>query len=197
MNMFPAQPGTVMRQYDADGDHTETPVVGWVHIQGSIVFPVFCVPGLSAGPGSAIWIPSSVETSSGYWCYPHKGVVTSDETKLEGMISEALGEEEEKAPAPKNAPVTVEGKPDTRPLSFGAKTYNTKSFWHWETANAIFEIEGKEVYPSDPRVVKIKRDEYAKLKRDGAVKIDPHSGLINEDSAAPEDDEEDDVAGLI
>jgi len=207
MNTFPALPGTVIQQYDADGDFTETPIVGWQHVQGNMCFPVFPCGNRSVGPGTVIAIPNG----SGRWHFVHPSSQTSsdDVFYIKQIVADALGAAEESGevaaattkPGKATTPVQPDGKPDTRPLKFGAETYKTKSFWHWEIANAVFEIEPENVIPKDPRVVKVKRDEYAKLKRDGAVKMDPHSGLIHEEKPAepeaPAEDDEDDVSGLI
>lgn len=198
MNTFPAQPGTVLLQYDADGDYTTTPIIGWQHVSGNMCFPVFPTGSRSVGPGSVLAIPNGDDF---LYVHPTTQKCSSDLDFMSGIVSESLGDAEESGEAPAattkpgkpSAPITADGKPDSKPINFGAQTYKTKSFWHWPVANVVFEIEGEHVVPSDPRVVKIKRDEYAKLKRDGAAKIDPHSGLIHGDTEDPSPEE---AAGL-
>lgn len=196
MNTFPAQPGTILRQYDADGDYKDTPIIGWQHIQGNMCFPVFPCGARSVGPGSVIILPVN-EWIPEMFVHPSSQTCTTERDEIEGIVSEALGAAEEAGETPaattKTIAVQPDGKPDTKPINFGATTYKTKSFWHWQAANVVFEIDGEQVVPSDPRVTKIKRDEYAKLKRDGAAKIDPHSGLIHGDSEDPTPEE---AAGL-
>lgn len=200
MNTFPALPGTVLRQYDADGDYKDTPIIGWQHVQGNMCFPVFPCGNRSVGPGSVLIIPVN-EWVPQMFVHPSSQTSTEDEDEIKQIVADALGAAEESGevaaattkPGKAATPVQPDGKPDTRPIKFGAETYKTKSFWHWELANVVFEIEPENVIPKDPRVVKVKRDEYAKLKRDGAAKIDPHSGLIHGDTEDPTPEE---AAGL-
>lgn len=202
---FPAAPGTLMLAYHPDdGKVSLTPIVGWANPTGLMAFPVVAVGGRSMGPLQAI-----EHGPEGLVSYPTASLVFRDRLEWakymrQNAPSDADGGHEEpsveemaeEAGTASHGADKGEGGPDTKPLIFGKKTYSTKSFWHWEAANAVFEIEGGEVYPNDPRAVKIKRDEFFTLKRDGAVKIDPHAGLIL-DSGEPEEPEasEDDEAG--
>jgi len=197
MNTFPASPGTYLRQFDADGDYTDTPILAWQHISGNMAFPIFPVGNRSVGPGSLIYIPD------GMWSHPSSGTVLEDWTDARAHVADFMeqhpAEPRMEKPLPKDVPVQPDGKPDLRPLHFGEQSYKTKSFWHWPTANVIFEIEGEQVYPSDPRVVKVKRDEWAKLKRDGASVIDPHHGVVQEPDEQDEqpEAEEDDFSDVV
>lgn len=55
----------------------------------------------------------------------------------------------------------------TTPVTFGLGVYKNKSFWHFKTAKAefLFELEGGETYPDDPRVRKITRAEFFSARR--------------------------------
>lgn len=187
MNIASAAPGTTLRRWDADGNTTDIPIVAWTHVQGNMAHPIFPVPGISVGPNTAIFFFESLADDNGLWLHPASGQTVDTADEIEAIVIEALGS------------IDLEGKPDTRPIHFGAQTYKSKSFWHWPTANAIFTVEGEEVYPSDARVIKVKREEWAKLKRDGAVVINPHDGLITEEAEvdAGEEEEEDDYRSLI
>lgn len=169
MNLIPAAPNTRIVEYPSA--ETVAVVVGFIHVQGTRVDPVTAL-----ARGSAIYAHEAIQFADNSLDYPAKGL---------HFPSYADWEEYMSANAPKKEVPVDSPAVDTSPLKFGEKTYNTKSFWHWDLANAIFEIEGGQPYPNDPRAVKIKREEFAALKRDGAVKVDPHVGLIIEDDPAP------------
>jgi hypothetical protein len=196
MNMTPALPGTFLREWDADGDTRDTPIIGWTYVTGNMGFPIFPVGGRSVGPHALIFVPvGDPDMNIGLWCHPSSQLATGDYAAAESVVVAAM--ETVGAPEPdlKDRPVDPAGQPDMKPIHFGAATYKTQSFWHWPTANAIFKIEPEHVIPSDARIVKIKRDEFAKLKRDGASVIDPHNGVISdtppEEPAAEEAGDED------
>lgn len=183
MNVFSAPAGT----YLTHRDHGRLAViVGFAYVQGNLAFPIFAVPTKSGvGPLEAI------EHPDGAVSYPAKARTFESVTDWMSFV-EDLDDETAEAKKP------VEGtKPDDSPIKFGTKSNKTKSFWYWPTANAVFEIEGEAVLPDDKRVEKIKRDEFFNLKRDGAVKIDPHAGVIVEEGGthpADEEDEDDDAS---
>ena len=187
MNMSPASPGTFLREWDADGDTRDTPIIGWTYVTGNMGFPIFPVGGRSVGPHALIYVPDEAG-SDGHWCHPSSQLCSQDYDAIESVVVAAM--EAVGAPEPdlKERPVDPAGQPDLKPIHFGAATYKTASFWHWPTANSVFTIEGGQVIPSDPRIVKIKRDELAKLKRDGATVIDPHNGVITEEPEQPAED---------
>lgn len=200
---FPAAPGTLMLSYHPDdGKVSLTPVVGWSSPTGLMAFPVVAVGGRSMGPLQAI-----EHGPEGLVSYPTASLVFKDRIEWarymrqnspadaeDGNEEPSVEEMAEDAGTASHGGDKGEGGPDTKPLVFGTKTYATKSFWHWESANAVFEIEGGGVYPNDPRAVKIKRDEFFTLKREGAAKIDPHAGLILADSEQePEAGDENDL----
>lgn len=170
MNLIPAAPGTRIVEYPSN--EVVAIIVGYIHVQGTRVDPVTAL-----ARGSAIYAHEAIQFADGSLDYPAKGLHFERYADWEEYMS---------ANAPKKEVPVDSPAVDTSPLKFGDKTYNTKSFWHWDLANAIFEIEGGQPYPNDPRAVKIKRDEFAALKRDGAVKVDPHAGLILEDDPKPE-----------
>lgn len=195
-NQFPAQPGTVVRQYDDDGEYRDIPVVGWMNITGQLANPICPVPGVVVSKNSLIVIPAAGEW---FWCHPDSGKVFTTGDAAEEFVGDYLAENPMPKPMERGAEPTKDQYakptpgPDTRPLHFGNQTYKTRSFWHWPDANAVFEIDGEQVYPSDARAVKVKRDEYAQLKRDGAVVIDPHAGVIEENEPGAEEDDFSDV----
>lgn len=207
MIVIAAQEGTNHLQYKA-GEIHYTPIVGWSYIQGRLAFPIMAVPGRSEGPFSGI------EHPNGMISYPHEARVFDNrddwfehvETLPEDTKEKPAPElTVEKAPAPK-APAAPDGDYDRSPIKFGGQRYKTKSFWSWPAAHAVFEIEPEEVIPSDKRVEKIKREEFFDLKRNGATKIDPHFGIVEDDPApedlaaaneAVEEDEETDLSDLI
>ena len=203
-NQFAAAPGSVLRQYDEDGDHRDYPIVGWSNITGYLAMPILTVGGQTVGPGSIIitehneWVPLLFSHQS-------SGMVFDNEEAARDHVAEYLTEHPmpeiperaSAAPAATTA-ATNSPRPDPRaPLHFGAKKYATKSYWSWPGQNAVFEIEADAVYPSDDRVKKIKRDEYAALKRDGATKIDPHAGEIIGETEAPAEEAEESAEDLI
>lgn len=199
INVWPASPGTVVRIFDADGDWTDTPVVGWISIApGNMAQPIMPVGNRPILPNTVIITPGN-EWQPEHFTHPSSGNVFNDWDACRDWIAGHL--EENPVPAPTeraDATKTVNVAPNPRaPLHFGAQTYRTKSYWHWPDQNAVFEIEGESVIPSDSRVKKVKRDEWNVLKRDGATVIDPHAGEVLEEAKtestpqAPAEDESD------
>jgi len=184
-NQIAAAQGTVLRQYDEDGDHRDYPIVGWWNLTGQLAQPLIPVPGILVGPGSLIIVPHN-EWVSHIFCHPASGMAFIEEEAAAEFVGNYLTEHPLPKPAEKASPTAAKSNAPqsnpTAPLHFGAKVYATKSFWHWPDQNAVFEIEPNEPYPNDPRVKKVKRDEYAIFKRDGASKIDPHGGEVLDDA---------------
>lgn len=199
-NQFAAQPGTFLRVWDADGDTKDIPIVGWMNLTGQLALPLTPVPNPGTDKNSMIVIVTPGEE---FFCHRATGTIccNSDDAGeyMAGYLEEhPIPEPTEKGDASVKSSDPQPG-PDTRPLHFGSQTYKTKSFWHWPDANAVFAIEGEQVYPSDPRAIKVKREEYAQFKRDGAVVIDPHAGVIEKDdqTEAPAEDEEEDFSDVV
>lgn len=180
LNVFPAQPETTV--IDANGNNVAH-IIGWVLIQGAMAHPVFAVNRSGIAATEAIWHADGTVT------HPHSQKFFEDADRWVAFI-ETETDVAETVTGEKPTGTTEGTAPDTSPLVFGNKSNKTKSFWHWPVANAIFEIEGDAALPNDPRAVKVKREEFAELKRNGAVKIDPHAGIIEDD--APEAPVEDD-----
>lgn len=188
-------------------------IIGWQYLTGNYCFPVFAHARTGIRKNEAIQFedgtvshPDSKEVfpSSRDW------VAFADAENLENQTGEVDGAKAVteapkttaaaptkpaatatvKPAAPKPAATKPEPKapPASDKLVFGTKAHKTKSFWHWPDANAVFEIEGENPYPTDPRVAKIKREEFFALKRDGAVAIDPHAGVIQDDDQSEEED---------
>jgi hypothetical protein len=204
-NQFAAQQGTFLRVWDADGDTKDIPVVGWMNITGQLAMPLTPVPNPGTDKNSMVVVPPAGDPADGEWYFCHRatGVVCYSHEDAGEYMAEYLGENPIPEPTEKGDASVKSSDPqpgpDTRPLHFGSQTYKTKSFWHWPDANAVFEIEGEQVYPSDPRAIKVKREEYAQFKRDGAVVIDPHVGVITEEPAneAPAEDEDEDFSDVV
>jgi hypothetical protein len=183
-SLISATPGTNL--INAHGNIVAV-IIAWQYLQGNMAFPLFACGRSGVAKEEAVFHPE------GYITHPASQKVFESVDLWtayidgEAIVTDTSG--------------TTEGTaPDNRPINFGTKSYSTKSYWHWPTANAIFEIEGKAEYPDDPRVLKIKREEFADLKRGGASKIDPHAGVIQEDGpneAAPAVDEDEDEMDVV
>lgn len=192
MNVMSAPAGTHLWHRD----HGRIAVIiGFAHVQGALGFPLYAIANAPKGLGPM----HAIEHPDGYVSYPAGDRQTFDSVDdWKSYVEDLEWDEADPAAA---AGSTVDAKPgdSNRPLVFGTKSHKTKSFWHWADANAVFEIEGEQPYPNDPRVLKIKRDEYFNLKRDGASKIDPHAGTIEdeEEPETPAAEDEDDVSDLI
>lgn len=196
-NQFPAIQGTVLRQFDNDGDHRDYPVVGWMNLTGTLAIPILPVGGQTVGPGSIIITPHN-EFVTELFSHPSSGLVFDDLDAAADHVGQYLAEHPLPKQAEPAATATTTAAPKSNgpqqdpkaPLHFGAKKYATKSYWSWPDQNAVFEIEAEAVYPSDARAKKVKREEYAALKRAGATKIDPHAGEVVDDQTEAAGDEE-------
>lgn len=187
-------------------------VVAWQHIQGAMLFPMFAMNRPGVRNNEAIWHQDGTVTHpASQTLFPDVDTWTNW-AKENGPLDKGTEEPAAaanasskpaggKTTAPNPVPITARPADTTSsfgPIKFGTKTYSTKSYWTWPNMKVLFEIEGGVPYPDDPRVEKIKRDEFAQLKRDGFDKIDPSSGVLNGDLAAAgeaaeavEEDEED------
>jgi len=182
MNVFSAPAGTYL--YHRDHGRLAV-IVGFAYVQANLAFPIYGVP-TKAGIGPL----ECIEHPEGYISYPAKSRMFESLADWSAFVEDMAEEGEET--------VAAGTAPDPSPIVFGDKTNKTKSFWHWPTANAVFEIEGETALPNDPRVKKVKRDEFFDLKRDGAVKIDPHAGVIEEEpETVTEEDDDDDDSSVI
>lgn len=201
-NQFAAQPGTFLRVWDADGDTKDIPVVGWSNLTGQLANPLTPIPSMGIGKNAMVVIPPLSNDDEIYFCHAETGTVCYSGEDAESFMSGYL----EEHPMPRGpekgddtvktttAPKTTGPTQTVGPLHFGNQSFKTKSFWHWPEANAVFEIEPEQVIPSDPRVKKVKRDEYAVFKRDGASLIDPHAGA---DIEQPAEDEGEDFSDVV
>jgi hypothetical protein len=106
------------------------------------------------------------------------------ERKRQASLMPDLDQDEKSKPGPAPKPKAA---PDAD-ITFGTKSFKTKSFWQCEAG--VFTIDGGEVYPKDSKCTKVTRNEYDDARRAGAKVIDPH--------AAPEPgDDEDDGMDMI
>lgn len=182
MDFFAAPPGTLI--LSSQDPEFAMVVVGFVHVTGNRVDPVTLIAltgGLTENHG--------VQHPDGKVTHRNTGKLydNADDWR-DALETEALVKEPEPGP-------------DTKPILWGDKSAKTKSYWAWHTASAVFELPGDHKYPNDTRIVKIKRDEFQELKRNGFVEMDPTTGVITPETAAPEtaaaEDDEDDTANLI
>ena len=221
ITIFPAQPGTFMIERDPSVSPPRViriPVIGWNHVQGNMAFPVCVMNHGGLTHGKAILHPEGFVTDSVH------GLTFETEAEWSNYMKTAKPgkarsapqepEDDDRASAmPDDASDDADGQQEgededvrngeddqnervgpTGAIQFGKKTYSTNSFWSMPSANAIFQIEGGNVYPKDDRCEKIKRDDYAKLKKAGATVIDPHSGVVGEE---PGDEDDDDAMDLV
>lgn len=195
----PAAPETFI--VGPEGERTAV-IIAWQWVTGNYMMPVFDIAR------TGILKQEAIQHPDGTVSHPDsKGLFNDVRDWVSYAHAHNLAEitEEVKAPAktgpkPRAKADAPEDPPDpNRPIVFGTKTFKTKSFWHWPTANAVFEIEGEQSVPDDPRVLKVKRDEWYDFKRAGAVEIDPHAGTIleSEPAAEPVDETEDDDMDVV
>ena len=225
--IFPAPPGTYLVERKPDEGRTEyTPVVGYYHVQGGIVFPLCAIAHGGLTRYRALLTPD------GYVTDPSAGLVCASLAEWE-RIADTEGYTKLKvrnghmpAPAPEAEPEDLkaerredrdEGKEpeeQTRPATVATKAatripdkpkgkpqvFQTTSFWRTTDGNDIFVVEGGTEAPAknDPSYVKIKRDDYQALKREGADVIKWPLDADEDGNAASEpEDDEDDGSGLI
>lgn len=186
--VIPAHPGTYL--LDSGGSEIAV-IIGWAHVQGNRLDPLFDIA--RSGP----LISEAIQHPGGYVSHPSSKLLFVDASAWESYATENKLDKvaavvTKPVDAAVNKPVETVGKPSAA-LTFGTKSHKTKSFWHWPEMNAIFEIEGESPYPTDSRVTKIKRDEFAELKRQKLSVIDPHSGIIDEEPAVEAAEEDDDM----
>ena len=164
MNIFPAALGTVLRQFDEDGSYNTFPIIGWLHITGTMAQPILTVGNQPITSNSVLETPVD---DGVMFSHPSSGRCWfgQNEDEMIDFVGQFMAEhpvpglKTEKSGPAKTDKSEPQPGPDTRPLHFGNQSYKTRSFWHWPDANAVFEIEGEQVYPSDPRAVKVKREE--------------------------------------
>lgn len=209
---FPAASDTFMVVHNEEtGVVFRAPVVGWTNVQGNLCFPLVAIPGLHIEHRTAIEHPSGHITDPTHkltfasleeWTAfiekakappgANRAISKSPEDRRDDSMPDLTGPEAEMAEENEadNAPAKAPGE-----IHFGDKAYKTKSYWSMPSQNAVFEIEGGDNYPKDSRCIKVTRDEMMKLKKAGATKIDPTSGIVDDEQ--PEDDDDDDAMDLV
>lgn len=198
MNIFPAQPGTYIVERDMTVSPPITikvPVVGWIHIEGTMAFPVSVMSHGGLTHGKAIQHPE------GFISDPSHGMVFSSLEEWEAFMRTAKPGWNQPKPMDEHADdyldtmeqadaheaeleeaeEEIDNSGQVGPIEFGDKVYKSRSFWKYPQAGAIFQIEGGEPYPRDGRVEKITRDEFTALKKDGHAVIDPTLGEVSEE----------------
>ncbi len=205
MSVFAAQPDTMVIEIEnpvvKPATVMFTPIVGWINLSGALAFPVCAIPGMALKHGRA------VRHSNGYISDPTHGLcfknqdewlafmrtaktpsgAKSSEQTQAGQYhrsQEILHPEADEELTNHEEPVAA----DPTGITFGTKTYKTKSYWSMPDINAIFPIEGNVAYPADDRCVKVTREQFAELKREGSNVIDPHTGVIDAGEPAGDDD---------
>lgn len=192
--VIPAQPDTLILIYDPEElACTLTPVVGWAAPTGAQAFPIPAVGSRKIDQFAGI-----EHGTDGLVSYPHKSTVFANRDAFMAYMIDADFDDasppqevnrtpekvvpatRERTAIPVTATKTAAVVTGRQPIRFGNQSFKTKSFWSWPEANAVFSIEPEDVLPADDRVVKVKRLEFDELKRNGAVKINPHHGDIQE-----------------
>jgi hypothetical protein len=213
MTLFAAQEGTFLIERDPakPANVTRIPIIGWQHIQGNVAFPVCVINHGGLTHNKAILHPEGFVTD------PVHGLVCGSIDEWMNFMKTAKSTDKVlNPPSPHTSPVddpteaaerarqarlmpdeTPRNKPGPAPkpkaapsagIAFGTKSFKTRSFWQCEAG--VFTVDGGEVYPKDPKCIKVTRNEYDAVRRDGAKVIDPH--------ASPDlGDDEDDGMDMI
>lgn len=175
-------------------------VVGWQHTTGNYATPILAYPCENPNQkGYAIEHPDGQVTD-----YSAKKIFEDRDAWFDYIFAEvqkaAGGDAKQPEEPKKNNP---KGKPEVEVI-FGSKTYKTKSYWFHPDTGILFEIEPGEPYPEDPAVNKIKREEQSELRRAGAqygiavpFKVPEEEHPIHETSQQTEDEDDDDLGGLV
>lgn len=215
---FPAADGTFMVVLGDDNKAVyKAPVIGWTNVQGALCFPLVALPGLHIEHRTAIEHPSGHVTDPTHkltfstvdeWLAfikkakappgANRGITDSPEDRKEpDDRAAAMPDDDDGATTEMKEQQMADNAPHRlSEIHFGDKSYKSKSFWSMPSQNAVFEIEGGDNYPKDSRCIKVTRDEFAKLKKAGATKIDPTSGLVDGDDDTGSEDEDFDT-GLV
>jgi hypothetical protein len=174
--VLPALPGTTAYAKTKYGQEA-APVIGWEKILGR--WEPVCFPETfrSERP-MCIEIPCENPDAPNFYDVETKTYFDNHDDWLafyEGKAPEA--------PGPAKRSKTRSGLR----VTFGTKVYKNKSFWHFKTEQDefLFELEGDETCPDDPRVEKINRDQFFKARKMMDVLTMPE--LLG---AAPETDSE-------
>lgn len=226
--IFPAPPGTYLVERKPDEGRTEyTPVVGYYHVQGGIVFPLCAIAHGGLTRYRALLTPDGFVTdpSAGLVCasleeweriadtagYEKLKVRNGHMPAAPAAEPESAGDEEEQTTdvqrqAERPAATADNAKPKPAPTRIPDKpkgkpqVFQTTSFWRVTGEGTIFTVEPGVEAPAknDSSYTKIKRDDYQAMKREGADVIEWPLDADEAGSAASEpEDDEDDGSDLI
>lgn len=179
--IFPAQDGTFIIERDTTTNPPRVirlPVIGWTHVQGSLAYPICAMAQNGLTHGKAVLHPRGHVTD------PTHALVFENETEWLAFIKKAKTTSKDRAEAMPESAEAPSGA-----IRFGTKSYKTNSYWSIRSANAIFQVDGGDPYPTDDACEKVTRTEFMDLKRDGATVIDPLSGEVGEVGDDGDDDE--------
>jgi len=204
MNVFPETRGASLLTVSSCGEVSETPIIGWVFVQGTRCDPLFAVPRRQGcGPNEGVRTVN--ELGQAVVSAPNdQSVYTEDEWLTQmSMLAEQGAFDEFKKEAPKSerkSTVWTDPEGTSAPINFDNDAFKTKSYWAMPAERAVFQIEKNMTHPADKRCDKVTRDEFAAFKRDGFTVIDPHAyGTEAEDEPETETNEQadDDGSDLI
>lgn len=198
--IIPAAPGTRFVTYtgEENGAHTNAQlVIGW-RVGPTVMTPIVLggyerhLPAFAAiAEEKKLFDPATGNV------IPHK---------LEDWVIECDDSDGAAVIQPKNSPKAAKTKSEEAALNvapgeysivFGKKKpYKGKSFWYFEDEEHqfVFEVEGGEPLPDDPRVSKVNRADFTALKKDHGLV--PLTRIVNEQPDAAATEEFDD-GGLL
>lgn len=178
MNIIPETRGATLLSTDATGTITEWPIVGWAYVQGNRLDPLFDMVRRS-GIGPNEGIRRVDEKGFAVVSVPSLNELMLEDEFYSHMQSIAMSGGFEDLAESAAAVVETETKHLTPgaalSINFTDDTFKTKSYWKFDDARSLFEIEKQTALPADKRCEKVSRDEYAALKKDGYKVIDPHN----------------------
>ena len=203
-HLIPATPGTRYVTYSGEENGARTneqPVIGWR------VTPTLAAPIVLGG--NERHLPAFVVIAEGKKLFD---LTTGNEMvlSLREWVQECDDSDGESMIHPKNTPKATKAEKAQKEeeaektiargeysIAFGAKNpFKCKSFWHYEDDETqfVFEIEGGEPLPDDPRVSKVNRADFTALKKDHGLV--PLTRIVNAQEEPPADEEFDD-GGLL
>lgn len=177
--VLPALPGTYV--LIGVGIHEWCPVIGWE--KRLTVWEPICFPVLPRDLGPTLYfIPDPTDPDNPSLYDPRANRLFRDTESWSDFYD---GSE----------PVPVESGLEFdigSPVTFGDKAYKNKSFWHFGTVKAefLFELDGGETCPDDPRVSKINREAFFNARKTMPVVVRDEVIRMARQDIAPEIDSE-------
>lgn len=206
ISTLPAFPKTYVLSWDPEfpEDVDYTPIVGWMHVQGNLAFPICAVNHGGLTHGRAIEFPCGMVTD------PTHGLSFSSAKEWIGFIQKAKPKDGPEMPKPVETSAPEAKFPDSFPddpepgdvrdqhtvdapppvtepeaaIVFGNKAFKTNSFWqiNGRDGASLFQIAGGENYPKDARCEKITGAEFKERKAAGAPVVDPSEFGVEDDT---------------